>query len=505
MKNFRKIMAALAFILMAFSCSTEENINVNLKEQQEDSDNDPKDQQNATAAVGAAGIAGVNWADGRDNFVDGWVIPSGLTASDSYSTVSAKADAILSEFQANMPGVNTVRLPINPSSVLESWWDAYTGAIDRAISKNMKVILAYWEAASSRDGRIDNNTQFWDMWQTVVNKYGATSNVYFEVFNEPHGYSQSELTSIYAQWLSTYSNVPRGRILLGGTGYSENVTGIGADSRFSNCLLSLHNYAFWNTSRTTVSAWEQDWRNRMGSYANRTVVTEYGAAMTTGKNYGGAVSNDHEIAYIQGSTNVFRADGVGSVYWPGLRDGDSYSIQTRGGSGNNITLTTTNNSGLQRIRYGWGENVTVGSGIVSGSYYRITNRNSNQVLDVNGASTANGMQVIQWPWNDGQNQHWQIIDNGGGYYRVINRNSGKALDVNGASTTDGANVIQWTWNSGNNQQWQFIDNGDGYYRIINRNSDKALDVNGGSNTNGANVIQWPWNGGNNQQWELTQQ
>jgi len=303
------------------------------------------------SAVGAAGIAGVNWADGRDNFVDGWVIPSGLTASDSYSTVSAKANSILTAFQTNMPGVNTVRLPINPNSVLEAWWGPYTGTIDRATSKNMKVILACWEGASSRNGIIDNTTQFWSMWQKVISKYGGNSNVYFEVFNEPHGYTLSQLTTIYAEFLSRYPNVPRGRILLGGTGYSENVTGVGADSRFSSCLLSLHNYAFWATR--TTSQWETDWRSRFGSYGNRTVVTEFGATMTTGKNYNGSQA-DNEVAYIVGSCNVFRNSRVASVYWPGLRDDDSYSIQRRGGSGNNITLTTTNASGVSRIRYGWG-------------------------------------------------------------------------------------------------------------------------------------------------------
>lgn len=207
-------------------------------------------------AVGAGGIAGVNWADGRDNFVDGWIIPSGLTSSDDYTTVSAKANSVLTAFQTNMPGVNTVRLPINPSTVAESWWGAYTGAIDRALTKNMKVILACWEGASSRDGIIDNTTQFWAMWQTVVTKYSGNSNVYFEVFNEPHGYTLTQLTTIYAEFLTRYPNVPRGRILLGGTGYSENVTGVGADSRFTNCLLSLHNYAFWATR--TQTAWEAD-------------------------------------------------------------------------------------------------------------------------------------------------------------------------------------------------------------------------------------------------------
>lgn len=305
----------------------------------------------ATVTMVPVAMAGVNWADARDNFVDGWVIPSGLEAGDDYNTVSAKANAILSGFQTNMPGMNTVRLPINPPSVSDVWWSRYTGAIDKAVSKNINVILCPWESASSRNGMIDDTTAFWKMWDTVITKYDTTSKVFFEVFNEPYGYSYSALTDIYAQFLSRYSKIPRSRVLLGGTGYSENVTAIGADSRFNGCLLALHNYAFWTTR--TLSGWESDWRNRYGNYALRTVVTEFGAGMTTGKDYNSTANSDNEIAYIQGSTNVFRSDKISSVYWPGLRDGDSYSIQTRSGSGTNIILTITNASGVARIRYGW--------------------------------------------------------------------------------------------------------------------------------------------------------
>lgn len=315
-----------------------------------DEKNNPAPTTDTTIAMVPVAMAGVNWADARDNFVDGWVIPSGLEAGDDNATVAAKANAILSGFQTNMPGVNTIRLPINPPSVLEVWWSRYTGAIDKAVNKNMNVILACWESASSRNGLVDDTAAFWKMWDTVITKYGSNSKVFFEVFNEPYGYSLSSLTDLYVQFLSRYFNVARERILLGGTGYSENVTAIGADSRFAGCLLSLHNYAFWATR--TLSAWESDWRSRYGNYALRTVVTEFGAGMTTGKDYTG-VANDNEIAYIQGSTNVFRSDKVSSVYWPGLRDGDTYSIQTRSGSGVNISLTTTNASGASRIRYGW--------------------------------------------------------------------------------------------------------------------------------------------------------
>ena len=307
---------------------------------------------NTDSSFGADSIAGVNWADGRDNFVDGWVIPSGLASGDSYDTVSAKAAAILTGFQNNMHGVNTVRLPINPPSVAEVWWGRYTGAIDQALNKGIKVILCCWESASSKDGIIDNTTDFWAMWTTVINKYGSNPKVYFEVFNEPHGYTLAQLTAIYAEFLSRFPNTPRGRIILSGTGYSENLAELGADSRFTNCLLALHNYAFWATR--TTAGWESDWRNRMGNYKSRTVVTEFGATMNTGKDYQNGSQSDNEIAYIVGSSNVFRNDKTGSVYWPGLRDNDSYSIQTRGGSGNNITLTTVNASGVFRIRYGWG-------------------------------------------------------------------------------------------------------------------------------------------------------
>ncbi|MBW8801643.1 MAG: RICIN domain-containing protein, partial [Streptomyces sp.] len=43
------------------------------------------------------------------------------------------------------------------------------------------------------------------------------------------------------------------------------------------------------------------------------------------------------------------------------------------------------------------------------------------------------------------------------WYVLLNRNSGKVLDVNGASTADGAAVIQWTRTDATNQQFQFLD------------------------------------------------
>ena len=146
--------------------------------------------------------------------------------------------------------------------------------------------------------------------------------------------------------------------------------------------------------------------------------------------------------------------------------------------------------------------VSTGYGSSSTTYDHIINRNSGLLLDVNGASTTQGTNVIQWPNNGGANQKWSLVSLGNGYYNIVNLNSGMLLDANGASKTAGTQIIQWPNNGGLNQQWSLVSLGNGYYNIVNRNSGLLLDVNGASTTQGTNVIQWPNNGGLNQQWSL---
>jgi endoglucanase len=453
----------------------------------------------------ASALKGVNWAADGDNFSDGILVLSGLTSSDSYATVSAKADAVLSGIQANT-GANTLRLPVNYSTTSQLWWNAYTAVIDKAVSKNMNVILGYWEAQSSKDGKIDNVSEFWSMWQTIVNKYSGNSRVYFEIFNEPHGYSLTDWTTICAQWLSKYPSVQRGRILISGTSYSQDITGVGADSRFADCLLSIHDYTFFsNGNIKTAAEWESRFKANVGSYSNRAVLTEFGVPMTTAKNYTGAITADQEIAYMQGLTNQVRAYGMGSVYWPGIRNSDSYSMQQLNGTGTNLTVSNTNASGLSRLKYSWG----VGTGGTDVFYplafYRFINVNSGLALDVNGSSTLSGAGVLQWYQNGGNNQQWIITDTGSGYYKITNRNSSLALDINTASTADGAGVIQQQLSGGNSQQWQLDAIKTGIYKVTNRISTKVLDVNGAATTAGASIIQWPLNNDANQQWQILQQ
>jgi hypothetical protein len=138
------------------------------------------------------------------------------------------------------------------------------------------------------------------------------------------------------------------------------------------------------------------------------------------------------------------------------------------------------------------------------AWYVLLNRNSGKALDVNGASPADGANVIQWARTNSTNQQFQFVDAGGGYYKLRARHSGKVLDVYGKSTADGGQIVQWADNGGTNQQFRLADSDSGYVRLVNRNSSKVVEVQGASPADGASVVQYSdWNG-SNQQWQLVQ-
>ncbi|NGO07090.1 glycoside hydrolase family 5 protein [Streptomyces sp. HC44] len=294
---------------------------------------------------------GVNWADPRDNYADDAVVPSGLSTSDSYATVYAKSKAIVGGFAK--VGANTVRLPVNPSSVNGPFWKSYKGAIDAATAKGFKVILGYWEADNAKDGKIDSQAAYDQMWARITSSYVRNSRVYFEPMNEPFGYTSQEWRDIAARWVTTHRAVPRDRILIGGVKYSEDVKPVCADSRLNGTRLALHNYGFWHTDWTSYDQWKQDFKERIGTCASRTILDEFGATMTSGLNYNGPIKGSSEIAYIQAATDTIRELGMGSVYWPGLRNGDTYSLTTLQGTGTNLSLTVNNQSGLDRLHWAW--------------------------------------------------------------------------------------------------------------------------------------------------------
>jgi hypothetical protein len=149
--------------------------------------------------------------------------------------------------------------------------------------------------------------------------------------------------------------------VISGTGYNDHVTAVGAATALDGTLLSLHFYGYW-ASCTTESAWLADLLPRIRSYSNRLIIDEAGAFMTTGLHY--AVGNGNQYtSYFHMVTSYARQHHVELVYWPGLRTGDEYSMETLEPNG---TLVNNNASGAAQLEWGYG----LGSGPLSSSRRR---------------------------------------------------------------------------------------------------------------------------------------
>ncbi len=311
---------------------------------------------------------GVNWADPGDNFQSGVIYVSGLSASDTYASASATGTSVMTQFVSKL-GANAVRMPINEATV-SSYWGTYTGAIDAVLSKGI-VVLCYWDSAKTN--KPPDMNAFWNMWKTVIDKYGGNANAYFEIFNEPNMYSTTDLISLYSSWLTQFPTVPKNRVILDGTGDAQNVPNIGSASALAGCLLGVHDYSFFGSDTwTSESQWVSQLQGEVGSYADRTVCTEWGGPMSPGSkngvsygslDYSQSPSNYFE-AYIRGMSSQLRAWNMGSFYWAGLKDGDWYSMMTKSGTGSAVTLSVSNQSGLERMQYAWGS--TGGAGGAGG-------------------------------------------------------------------------------------------------------------------------------------------
>lgn len=343
---------------------------------------------------------GVNWADPRDNYADDEVVPSGLSLSDGYATTLRKAKALTREFRTEV-GANTVRLPINPASVGTDWWESYRGAIDGSLRSGFTVILSYWEADSAKDGKVDDPAAFDAMWDEVAQRYGKNPRVFFEIMNEPFGYSLDEWVSLSSEWLADHRTVPRKRVIVSGTGYNDDVTGVGAAPELRGTLLSLHFYGYW-ADHTTEAEWKANLLPRIGEYGWRTLVSEAGSPMTTGLNYGNH-SGDVYTSYLGALTEVARDNHMGLVYWPGLRTGDAYSLA---GQLSDRDLEVTNASGLSQIQWGWGlrkrEQLNDLPPAPPGEPLKSVRHDV--CVDVPGFSTTPGTTLGLWNCNGGGNQ-----------------------------------------------------------------------------------------------------
>mgnify|MGYP000751455725 CR=1 FL=1 len=83
---------------------------------------------------------------------------------------------------------------------------------------------------------------------------------------------------------------------------------------------------------------------------------------------------------------------------------------------------------------------------------RLTNVNSGLVLDYNASTNS----YEQWDWHGGSNQRWQISKSQAGNYYIRNMSNNHAMDVLYGSMNNGQYVVDYEYNGGINQQWQLV-------------------------------------------------
>jgi hypothetical protein len=454
----------------------------------------------ATATAATNDFRGVNWADERDNFQDGVIYLSGLDSSDTYESASIVADRVVGQF-VSLLGSNTVRMPINESTVF-NYWGTYTGAIDKTLEKG-KVILCYWAPSN---GKPSSMSDFYEMWSTVIDRYADDSNCYFEPINEPYGYSSADLCNFYNDFCNYFLKIPKDRMILDGAGYAQNVQLIGNDSRLDGCLLAVHDYSFFgNLSWLTETQWKTHFQNEVGDYSDRTICTEWGCMMSAGiidgvsyeKHDYSLTIGDYFFYYCRAISSQLREWNMGSMYWPGLRDGDTYSMTVRTGEGENILLSIVNQSGLDRLKYSWGDDISDTERTIFNSYILIDNRSTNLCIDGMGRNT-NGSNAALYSRSYSANQQW-LLESVGDYYKIKNRTTGLYLDGAGR-TENGSIVVQYGNSASYNQQWNIETDGN-YFNIINRATGMYIDG-VGATSNGYDLKQYGSSASYNQDWNL---
>ncbi|WP_329281656.1 family 43 glycosylhydrolase [Streptomyces sp. NBC_01451] len=206
-------------------------------------------------------------------------------------------------------------------------------------------------------------------------------------------------------------------------------------------------------------------------------------------------------SWVKSAEPVFERNDANSVYGPGHNgffkspDGTEDWIVYHANSSSSQGCGTTRTTRIQKITWNEDGSPDLGVPVAAGSalpvpsgepvvaYYRLTNRNSGKVMDVQAPNTDDGVKIGQYAWYGNAWQQWRFVDVGDGYFQIESLNSGKCLDVSGASTAEGAGIIQYPCRSAGNQQFQWADTGDGYHQLRARHSGKCVNVVGASTVN----------------------
>ncbi|RRR75896.1 RICIN domain-containing protein [Streptomyces sp. RP5T] len=160
-----------------------------------------------------------------------------------------------------------------------------------------------------------------------------------------------------------------------------------------------------------------------------------------------------------------RSDGVWTEYQTTSQAGYSRNLQYVDGTGR---IAILNNQGTSTIAF-----AEVDLGETAGTYYRLVNRKTGQVIGTgnrtNDANLGNGdtPDVVledSGAAADPDTQQWHVVDEPNGGTTLLNRSGGRAAAIWTGNATVGQRIGQWVDNSSTGS-WNLVKTSDGYYRF----------------------------------------
>lgn len=195
-----------------------------------------------------------------------------------------------------------------------------------------------------------------------------------------------------------------------------------------------------------------------------------------------------------------------STYVIKCTENNSYAMDVSGGngaSGTNVQIYSVNGTNGQRWVFIPKDPVPLGTYLIRSAL------DTNAVLDVCGASSANGANIQLFGENDGNNQIWRVQEYSSGLMTLYCVGSGKVMSVGANAPKNGQNVQQWVGYQGHPFKWYAEPSGSMLingatvptYRLHYLTSQGfVLDAAGGKTTPKTNVQVWSNNGNNAQLW-----
>jgi len=136
-------------------------------------------------------------------------------------------------------------------------------------------------------------------------------------------------------------------------------------------------------------------------------------------------------------------------------------------------------------------------------YFRIQSQLGG-VIDIEGASTKQGLDVSTPKSTDNDSQFWALVPDpaGSGCYYIVSKLNGNVIDIEGASTASGALLNAFPrklaadgFSGSENELWYFVSDpdpgGSGYCFIVSKLNGNVIDIQGGSNAPGTLLDAYP--------------